>query len=325
MAYNTSTGFILTGTDGIWGLGRYLPDDWIGVPGPFHAATQAGLPPQFATCFHENGGELHLGGFDLSFSSHGISWYNWDASASHYEVPLTQITVNGNTVGYTASSGKPIFDTGSTVSYIPSTVFNNMLTQVTTYCSSCQTDIFTSGVYRTLNPDDYPNITLSFTDTSSNVVQYELSARQYLVPHPDDSNQWAGGFTEDTSPTPRWLFGVSFMKNWYTIFDVGNNRLGLGDIDSAKCSAELPPVAPLTEITPGTVKPPASSGGLTPFAGSPVSSPPVIPPTSTPTGAPSSSPDPAAATPDSPSGSATSSASISLFLLGLLALFALLF
>ena len=271
-AYAASSDFIVAGADGIWGMSRPNPN-WVFLQnGPLGTLFNAGMPKQFAMCMSSTGGDLHLGGYDSSYADGTISWFTFDAGASHYNLPLTAISVGSSAVS--GSSGSVIFDSGSTFSLLPTSVYNGLVSAIESACPACSTAVFTSNSYQSVNPADYPTITLSFTAISGSTVTYSLTGAQYLWANPSNANQYTAGF-EDSGSSTTWLFGQSFMRNWYTIFDVAYGVVGIGNLASGKCTAALTPTGDLVTLSPSTTKPPTSTGGLSPHANAPAPRAPI--------------------------------------------------
>lgn len=281
-AYSSSDDFIVPGTDGIWGMGRPNPRFVFLQNGPLGTLFNAGMPKQFAMCMTATGGDLHLGGYDSTYASGTISWFTFDPEASHYNLPMTQIAVGSSAIA--SSSASVIFDSGSTFGIIPDTVFNAIVSAVEDECPTCNTAVFTSPSYQTVVPATYPTITLSFTDVTGATITFSLTGSQYLWANPNNGAQYTAGFGP-SGDDETWLFGQSFMRNWYTIFDVGYGVVGIGNLANGKCTASLTPTAPLSTLTPASTKPPTSSGGITQKPDSPATRPPIA---ATPATAPSS-------------------------------------
>lgn len=299
-ATNASAGFIVAGTDGIWGMTRPNPAWKMLQNGPLTTLFDAGMNKTFAMCLGTTGGALHLGGYDSSYASGGLKWYTFDPTSYHYDITLTRIAVGTTSI---SNSGGPLtIDSGSTQTRVPHAVYDSMLDAIARQCTSCNMNVFFSSYYITVDPGSYPTIHLTLTDITGTSNTISLTGAQYLMPNPTDGSQYTSGFYT-TSKNTEWIIGQSFMRNWYTVFDIAYGVVGIGSLASGKCTAVLkPPVGSLSTLTPSTAKPPTSTGGLTPVKDSPASRPPITP-------TPDTAPNPPRASPPSPSQTPTSDAS----------------
>jgi len=281
MGYEASNDFLLAGTDGIWGMTRPNPD-YIGVTGPLAAAISNGMPATFAMCLKwRGGGELHLGGYDTNYATSSIQWLLYDTTEAHYVVPMSSISVGSTAISGT-SNLKVILDSGSTVAYFPAAVHNSIISAINSACPTCPTSIFdSSSPAATTDPAIWPTITLVFS-TGSGTASFALTGAHYLLPA--SNGQYFGGFYSSSGTDA--LFGGSMLRNWYTIFDIANNRIGLGPVDIARCTNSLGPAAPLITMTPSTTIPPNPPFAFQSVPDNTAPHPPSGSPTSNPTSAP---------------------------------------
>lgn len=272
-ATNASAGFIVAGTDGIWGMTRPNPG-WVMLQnGPLTTLFDAGMNKTFAMCLSSTGGALHLGGYDSTYASGGLKWYKFDPKSYHYDITLTRITVG--TTAISNSGGALTIDSGSTQTRVPEAIYNAMIEAIGSQCTSCNMNVFFSSYYIAVDPSSYPTIHLTLTDITGTSNTITLTGAQYLMANPSSSTQYTTGFYT-TSGNTDWIIGQTFMRNWYTVFDIAYGVVGIGSLASGKCTAVLsPPVGSLSTLTPSTVKPPTSTGGLTPIKDSPAPRAPI--------------------------------------------------
>uniref|UniRef100_A0A8C3VAP0 cathepsin E n=1 Tax=Catharus ustulatus TaxID=91951 RepID=A0A8C3VAP0_CATUS len=160
------------------------------------------------------GGELLFGGFD---SSHFTGTLNW--------VPVTQqgywqIHIQlGGTVTFCAGGCQAIVDTGTSLIAGPTKEvkeLQNLIGAVSVdgeYAVECS------------NLNVMPDLTFTI-----NGLPYTLSAQAYTLVYGDGMAYCISGFQGNDIPPPTgplWILGDVFIRQFYSVFDRGNNRVGL--------------------------------------------------------------------------------------------------
>uniref|UniRef100_A0A8C5TKS0 cathepsin E n=1 Tax=Malurus cyaneus samueli TaxID=2593467 RepID=A0A8C5TKS0_9PASS len=156
------------------------------------------------------GGELLFGGFDTSRFTGPLNW-----------VPVTQqgywqihIQLAG-TVIFCADGCQAIVDTGTSLITGPTKDIKLLprapgLLQFAVECS---------------NLDAMPELTFTI-----NGLPYTLSAQAYTLTYADGEAFCTSGFQGSDIPPPTgplWILGDVFIRQFYTVFDRGNNVVGL--------------------------------------------------------------------------------------------------
>ena len=299
-AFNASSDFIAAGADGIWGMMR--PAKAVGFlsgQGPLTTLFNAGMPKQFAMCMSATGGDLHLGGYDRTYASGAISWFTYDPDFSAYTLFLSGVGVGDSRVA--EPHGSVVIDSGSTFTLFPLGLYTALVDKIKNVCPECNADVFDTNAYQTVNPADYPSITVSLAlDTTTNAnTTYTLTGAQYLLANPSNPNQYTSGFVVSSGSTS-FVFGQSFLRNWYTIFDIAYGAIGIGNLAPGKCTAALAPTGERTTLSPSSTQPPPTTVVLAPQANAPAPRGPAAPaPTTGGGGSPA-----AGATPPPPSSAA---------------------
>lgn len=273
-AYSASSDFIIAGADGIWGLRRPNPAYKFIQNSPLNALFDVGMAKVFAMCLSNTGGALHLGGYDSSFASGGLKWYTFNTSSADYQITSARMTVGTTTIPNSGGSIK--FDTGSTMTLVPESVFSSLLDAIASQCSSCNMNVFFSPYYISVATTAYPSITISFADISGTTNTYTLTGAEYLSPNPATSGSYTSGFYT-TAGNTEWVFGQSFMRNFYTVFDISYGVLGIGKLAGGKCTSTLSPIGSTSTLSPAAPKPPTSTGGLTSGVDAPSPRAPIAP------------------------------------------------
>lgn len=199
--------------DGILGLG-FDSISVGGVPTVFHNAMDQGKveKPMFSFYLGDNeDGELTFGGYDVTkFNGDDLTW-----------VPLSETTywridMDGISMGsYNSGSTDAIVDSGTSLIVGP------------------KSDVQTIG----LAIGAKPSITGTYTvdcDTIDDIpdITWKIDGKDYSLPGNKLILQSAGmcifamlgmDFPE---PGPKWILGDVFMREYYTVFDYGGERIG---------------------------------------------------------------------------------------------------
>ncbi|KAM4613771.1 pepsin A-like [Polymixia lowei] len=215
--------------DQIFGLSRteapflqYVP--WDGVLGlAFPGASDEGGTTLFDNMWNQGkipqylfsmylsssveGSVIILGGTDPLYFTGGINWIPLSGATNYWSITIDSITINGNTV---ACSGQceAIVDSGTSLIVGPSKDINNINGWVGAY-----TDQFGNAIVSCSNMDLMPDIVFNI-----NGYGFSLPPSAYVRKFP---SRCTTGFQ-----TGSWILGEVFMREFYTVFDVGNNRVG---------------------------------------------------------------------------------------------------
>ncbi|NXN19148.1 CATE protein, partial [Indicator maculatus] len=179
--------------------------------------------PMFSVYMSKNpqssvGGELLFGGFDSSHFTGSLNWVPV-TQQGYWQIQLDNVQVGG-TVAFCANGCQAIVDTGTSLltgptkdikllqSYIGATAVDG---EYTVECS---------------NLSVMPDVTFTI-----NGLPYTLNAQAYtLVDSADGMVFCTSGFQGmDVAPPagPLWILGDVFIRQFYAVFDRGNNMVGL--------------------------------------------------------------------------------------------------
>jgi len=172
-----------------------------------------------------SGSELILGGVDsakytgsftyfpLSTAPTGGTQYYWNTASGDF------VYNSGSSTG----SFGPVFDTGTTLIYIPTSAAKSLYSKISGAKSASNT--VGEGFY-------------TYPCSSSPVIQLALSGSLFVINIADfnlgllesgSSSCVAGIVGENIAGSGSLdlaILGDEFLKNWYTVFDYGNNRIG---------------------------------------------------------------------------------------------------
>ncbi|NXR06353.1 CATE protein, partial [Semnornis frantzii] len=179
--------------------------------------------PMFSVYMSRNpqapvGGELLFGGFDTSHFTGTLNWVPV-TQQGYWQIQLDNIQVGG-TVAFCANGCQAIVDTGTSLLTGPTKDIKEMQS----YIGATAVD----GEYAVecSNLNVMPDVTFTI-----NGLPYTLSAQAYtLMEFSEDVTFCTSGFQGlDISPPagPLWILGDVFIRQFYAVFDRGNNRVGL--------------------------------------------------------------------------------------------------
>ncbi|XP_016071374.1 PREDICTED: cathepsin E [Miniopterus natalensis] len=164
------------------------------------------------------GSELIFGGYDHSHFSGSLNWVPV-TKQSYWQIALDTIQVGG-TVMFCAKGCQAIVDTGTSLITGPSDEIKQLQRAIGAepvdgeYAMECD------------NLNVMPDVTFTI-----NGVPYILQPTAYTLPDFVDGMKFcSSGFQGlDIQPPdgPLWILGDVFIRQFYSVFDRGNNRVGL--------------------------------------------------------------------------------------------------
>jgi hypothetical protein len=140
----------------------------------------------------------------------------------YYTIGLNALTINGREVsGCNAQSNPcyPIVDTGTSSLVIPQTPFNTISNLIGNIPENC------------VGINKLPTLVFSL----QNGVTLSLLPSTYVVQV--QPGQCQSGF-ENSGDDTTWILGDTFIRQFYTVFDRGNNRVGFAPL------SKTPPAGP---------------------------------------------------------------------------------
>jgi len=212
--------------DGIFGLAfRTISSE--GVLPPFMRLWQEGYLDQYLFSFYiqnnDNGttqGELLLGGIDATCYT-GDLYYTPIENDTWYEINM-ELGCEVNSVHYTLGK-KAIVDSGTSYLIGPEVDIDEIIQVLGgTYNTS-------TGDYVVSCTSNPPPLYFGIgTNTAYNY--FKVSSSSYRLNYGNDYCVLAIAPANITDYYGNlfWILGDVFMREWYTIFDVGNNQLGFG-------------------------------------------------------------------------------------------------
>ncbi|KAG8856314.1 Type I transmembrane sorting receptor [Tulasnella sp. 330] len=168
------------------------------------------------------GSELCIGCTDSSKYTGTITYHTLSAAATdgtqyYWNTPASGFTYNG---GASTGSFSAIIDSGTTLIYIPTAAAKNLYASIPGSKDASST--LGSGTYT------YPcSTTLGSIALVIGSNSYALNASDFNAgPVSSGSSTCVGGIFGDDSDPGLATIGDEFIKNWYSVFDYTNNRVG---------------------------------------------------------------------------------------------------
>ncbi|NXG24808.1 CATE protein, partial [Grallaria varia] len=164
------------------------------------------------------GGELLFGGFDTSRFTGTLNWVPV-TQQGYWQIQLDNIQLGG-TVAFCANGCQAIVDTGTSLIVGPT----KEVKELQNYIGAVSVD----GEYAVecSNLNVMPDVTFTI-----NGLPYTLNAQAYtLMEGGDGTTVCISGFQGNDIPPPAgplWILGDVFIRQFYSVFDRGNNRVGL--------------------------------------------------------------------------------------------------
>jgi len=215
--------------DGIFGL-AYQSIAVSNVQPPFVSMVNAGVLSSNMFAFYltddmdeySSGSELILGGYNSNRFTGSIRWFNL-YQQSYWEVYMPKMTL-GSVSSYTHYA---IIDSGTSFLVGPPSDVQAFASQVNAQYNSTY-DIYLVDCSTVAS---LPSISIYFQSTS--LAPFVLSGADYVLQFDSESCVLALGSMTSTS---FWILGDAFMRKYYTIFDMGNNKIGFATASAASSS-----------------------------------------------------------------------------------------
>ncbi|KAI0402553.1 eukaryotic aspartyl protease [Xylaria palmicola] len=150
-------------------------------------------------------------------SGEAIHWVDVDNSEGFWAVPSESVSINGKAIP--TSDNTAIADTGTTLALMSDEVVDALYAQIpgATYDWANQGYIFPIDV----TVDDLPDFKVAIGDKEFLIQKEDLA----FAPTEDGEN-WYGG-VQSRGVLPFNIYGDTFLKSVYAIWDQGNTRFGV--------------------------------------------------------------------------------------------------
>ncbi|KAJ2798223.1 aspartic proteinase precursor [Coemansia helicoidea] len=201
--------------DGVFGLG-YDTDSVEGMAPPFFHMYSVGLveEPVFSLYLSDtangNDGEMVLGGYNSEHFEGDLKWAKV-RRRGYWEVKLEAAQLGD--VDIMVGSTEAALDTGSSMLAMPAGVARMLNNEINARRNS-------DGQYTVdcATVPSLPSLSLTFGG-----VKYTLDAKDYVL---NVEGQCISGFVDTLNSDQKWLIGDTFLRKFYTVYDMGNDRIG---------------------------------------------------------------------------------------------------
>ncbi|KAM3934470.1 gastricsin-like [Leptodactylus fuscus] len=203
--------------DGIFGM-AYQSMSAGGATTAVQGLIQQNLIPQPVFSFYltEQSGEVILGGVDSSLYSGQIVWAPVTQQI-YWQIAIDAFSVNGQASGWCSQGCQGIVDTGTPLLTIPQQYLGTLLQYI--------------GAQEGQDGDYYVNCN---NVQSLPPISFTISGVQFSIPPSGYILQINGycvvGFESTYLPSrngqPLWILGDVFLRQYYSIYDFGNNQVG---------------------------------------------------------------------------------------------------
>jgi len=203
--------------DGILGLG-YPQIAADGVVPIFDAIMAANLVvnPIFSVYLDSNSGddnsEIIFGAIDPRYANAAFQ-YIPVTQPGYWQVNLVAVYVNGQEVSGCGGSCVAIIDTGTSLIVGPSAI-NALISGIGNVDSTCA------------NNAGLPVVTIVFGANSN----FTLPPSVYVINEGTSTSPSCQLGIQESDGLPLWIFGDTFIRNFFTVFDRGQNRVGFAPL-----------------------------------------------------------------------------------------------
>ncbi|XP_060700990.1 pepsin A-like [Hemiscyllium ocellatum] len=162
-----------------------------------------------------SGSEIVFGGIDSSHYTGQIHWVPVTREA-YWQILIDRVTINGQAAACSGSC-PAIVDTGTSLLVGPSTPINAIQQYIGATPSYYAEKPYTINCNNLYN---MPNVVFTI-----NGVDFPLPPQAYTLHTYNNQRSCMSGF--GATGGSLWILGDVFIGEYYSIFDVGNNRVGL--------------------------------------------------------------------------------------------------
>ncbi|XP_070795836.1 gastricsin-like [Pituophis catenifer annectens] len=165
----------------------------------------------------QDGGSLIFGGVDSNLYSGQINW-SPVTQEEYWQIAIDGFLVNNQETNWCSQGCQAIVDTGTSLLTVPGQFFGNLMQNIGAQQSN-------NGQFAVncSNIEYMPTITFTL-----NGVYYPLSPSAYTLPYDGDYCEIAimSTYLPSQNGQPLWILGDVFLRAYYSVYDLGNNRVG---------------------------------------------------------------------------------------------------
>lgn len=216
--------------DGLFGMGFSL-DALFNMKTPFENMISQNPTQQPVFSFYLSrdqdkspGGEIIFGGYDEDYIKGDINYVPL-TSKTHWQFEVDAVVVKTE-----RSFEVPINDTAQAVADTGTSLIIGPIDEVKWLNEKLGGSLYDDGLYATNCDlvDKLPNVAVVI-----NKIHYELSSKDYVLRVKSDNGRVVCILGFAGRDTNIWLLGDVFIGPYYTIFDLGQNRIGFAHTNKA--------------------------------------------------------------------------------------------
>lgn len=165
----------------------------------------------------QNGGALILGGIDSSLFTGQIYWSPVTQDL-YWQIAINGFLIDNQVTNWCSQGCQAIVDTGTSLLTVPGQFFDQLMQQL-----GAQQNNYGEFVVNCNNLQSMPTITFNI-----NGVNFPLSPSAYTLPYSGEYCQVAimPTYLPSQNGQPLWILGDVFLRPYYSVYDLGNNRVG---------------------------------------------------------------------------------------------------
>ncbi|XP_030077405.1 gastricsin isoform X2 [Microcaecilia unicolor] len=164
----------------------------------------------------QDGGEIIFGGIDPTLYTGDICWTEVTEEA-YWQIGIEEFSINGQATGWCSSGCQGIVDTGTSLLTVPEQYIQNLLSYI-----GAQNNESGEGLVNCSEMQSMPTISFTINGTA-----LPLTPSAYIL---QNNGTCSIGISSTYVPSqngqPLWILGDVFLREYYTIFDCGNNQIG---------------------------------------------------------------------------------------------------
>ncbi|XP_053923939.1 pepsin A-like [Cuculus canorus] len=210
--------FYYTPFDGILGL-AYPSISSSGATPVFDNMMSEGLVTEdlfsvYLSNNEQSGSFVLFGGIDSDYTTNGITWIPL-SSESYWQVTMDSVTASGQAIAC-ASGCQAIVDTGTSLLAVPNNALNNIIASLGASSNgqiSCDDISTLPTIYFNLNGNGFP-----------------VPPSAYVIQSDGYCSLAFEGLDIPTESGELWILGDVFIREYYVIFNRGNNMVGLSPL-----------------------------------------------------------------------------------------------
>ncbi|XP_065741125.1 gastricsin [Phocoena phocoena] len=217
------TNFLYAKFDGIMGM-AYPALSMGGAPTVLQGMLQEGALTSPVFSFYlssqqgsQDGGALIFGGVDSSLYTGQIHWAPVTQEL-YWQIGIEEFLIADQATGWCSQGCQAVVDTGTSLLTVPQQFMSSLL-----QATGAEEDQYGQFFVDCNSIQSLPTLTFII-----NGVQFPLPPASYILNN-DDSFCMLGvepTYVPSQNGQPLWILGDVFLRSYYSVYDLGNNRVG---------------------------------------------------------------------------------------------------